>query len=482
VSVRVRFAPSPTGFLHLGGARTAIFNWLFARRHGGVFVLRIEDTDAQRSSDEVVRAILDGMAWLGMTPDEGPFFQTGNRAQHVADASRLLAAGKAYRCFCEAAALTAEREAAEKAGGGYMYPRRCLAIPRAESDARAAEGRPFVVRLQVPSGVTAWDDGVHGPTSFPNDVLEDLILLRTDGTPTYNLSVVSDDIAMRITHVIRGDDHISNTPKQLLIYHGLGQTPPAFTHLPLIFGTDKKRLSKRHGATSVLDYREAGFLAEALFNFLALLGWNPGDERQKMTREELIGAFDLAGVGKSGAVFDAAKLEWLNGLYIAELPRDRFVALARETLRSAGLWDDAYEGTRRDWFLRVLALIQPRAKTLASIPVEGRFFFSPTDELDYDTEGVRKHLGSDAIAPALRALSARWSALTPWEEATLESELRLVAETSGLSGGKLIHPVRLAVTGRTASPGLFEVVALLGKERTLGRIARLLDRHSAGLL
>ena len=482
MSVRVRFAPSPTGYLHLGGARTAIFNWLYARRHGGVFVLRIEDTDAQRSSDEVVRAILDGMAWLGMTPDEGPFFQTANRAQHVADAQQLLASGKAYRCFCEAGALTAEREAAEKAGGGYTYPRRCLAIPREESDARAAVGAPFVVRLQVPPGATAWDDGVHGPTSFPNEVLEDLILLRTDGTPTYNLSVVSDDVAMSITHVIRGDDHISNTPKQLLIYHGLSKTPPAFTHLPLIFGTDKKRLSKRHGATSVLDYREEGFLPDALFNFLALLGWNPGDERQKMTREELIAAFDLDGVGKSGAVFDAVKLEWLNGLYIAELSKEEIAAAARGALVSAGLWDDAYEGARREWFLRVLGLIQPRAKTLAAIPVEGRFFFLPTDELDYDADGVKKHLGPETIVPALRALSLRWAAVTPWEEGALEHELRGVAEECGLAGGKLIHPVRLAVTGRSASPGLFEVVALLGKDRTLARIARLLDRRSAGLL
>ena len=482
MSVRVRFAPSPTGFLHLGGARTAIFNWLYARRHGGVFVLRIEDTDALRSSDDVVRAILDGMSWLGMAADEGPFFQTAHRAQHVADALRLLAEGRAYRCFCEVETLAAEREAAEKAGGGYVYARRCRAIPRAESDARAAAGAPFVVRMQVPPGATAWDDGVHGPTSFPNEVIEDLILLRSDGTPTYNLSVVSDDIAMRITHVIRGDDHISNTPKQILIYHGLGRTPPVFAHLPLIFGTDKKRLSKRHGATSVLDYRTAGFLPDALFNFLALLGWNPGDERQKMTRAELIAAFDLDGVGKSGAVFDAAKLEWLNGLYVAELPPTEFEAAAREALRAAGSWDDAYAGARRDWFRAVLALIQPRAKTLPAIPVEGAFFFRTSDDLEYDADGVRKHLGADAIVPALRALGLRWAALAEWTEGPLESELRLVAEEHGLAGGKLIHPVRLAVSGRTASPGLFEVVALLGKERTLARIGRLLDRHATGLL
>ncbi len=482
MSVRVRFAPSPTGFLHVGGARTAIFNWLYARRRGGVFVLRIEDTDAQRSSDDVVRAILEGMAWLGMASDEGPFFQTRNRAQHVADAMRLLASGKAYRCFCAAETLRAEREAAEKAGGGYVYGRRCLAIPRAESDAAASAGVPFVVRLKVPQGVTVWDDGVHGKTSFPNEVIEDLILLRTDGTPTYNLSVVSDDVAMRITHVIRGDDHISNTPKQILIYDGLGTTPPVFAHLPLIFGTDKRRLSKRHGATSVLDYRASGFLPAALFNFLALLGWNPGDERQKMSRDELIAAFDLDGVGKSGAVFDATKLEWLNGSYVAELPREEFAAAAADALQTAGLWDDSYFGSRRDWFDQVLALLQPRTKTLTALPFEGRFFFDPSDALEYDRAGVTKHLGADATIAALRALSVLWAALPEWTTEALESTLRAAAEEKGLPGGTLIHAVRLAVTGRTASPGLFEVVAVLGRERTLARIGRLLGRHEAGLL
>ena len=482
VSVRVRFAPSPTGYLHVGGARTAIFNWLFARRNGGVFVLRVEDTDAERSSVELVRAILDGMAWLGMTADEGPFFQTASRPQHVADAMRLLAEGRAYRCFCDAKLLSGEREAAEKSGGGYLYGRRCLAIPRAESDARAAAGAPFVVRLQVPVGATAWDDRVHGLTSFPNDVIEDLILLRSDGSPTYNLSVVSDDVTMRITHVIRGDDHISNTPKQILIYEGLGQTPPVFAHLPLIFGTDKKRLSKRHGATSVLDYRDAGYLPDALFNFLAMLGWNPGDERQKMTRDELVAAFDLDGVGKSGAVFDVTKLDWLNGLYIAALPEAAFEAAARAALQASGLWNDAFETSRRPWFRGVLALIQPRVKTLAAIPAEGRFFFDPTDAFEYDAGALKKHWGDPAIAAAVREVARRWDALHDWSPVPLEAELRAVAEGRGLSAGKLIHPIRLAVTGRTASPGLFEVVALLGRERTRARIGRLLDSPASGLL
>jgi glutamyl-tRNA synthetase len=482
MSVRVRFAPSPTGFLHVGGARTAIFNWLYARGRAGVFVLRIEDTDELRSSDEVVRAILDGMAWLGMAPDEGPFFQSHNRSRHVADAHRLLASGKAYRCFCDAATLKVEREAAEKAGGGYVYPRRCLAIPREISESRAASGEAFVVRLVVPPGTTAWDDAIHGATSFPNAVLEDLVLLRSDGTPTYNLSVVSDDVAMRITHVIRGDDHISNTPKQILIYRGLGHEPPVFGHLPLILGTDKKRLSKRHGATSVLDYRDQGILADAMFNFLTLLGWNPGDERVKMSRDELVAAFDPGGVGSSGAVFDVAKLEWLNGLYVAALPREEFEVAARTALIAAEAWDDSFGTTRRAWFLEVLALLQPRAKTLAAIPIEGAYFFDRSVSIELDAAAARKHLAPDGIPAAVATLAERWDALPDWTVGALEASLRALAEVRGVGAGKLIHPVRLALTGRTASPGLFEVAALLGRELALARLRRMLDRHASGLL
>ena len=482
MSVRVRFAPSPTGFLHVGGARTAIFNWLLARREGGTFVLRIEDTDEQRSSDEVVRAILDGMGWLGMTPDEGPFFQTASRDRHVADARRLLARGAAYRCFCDAELLRAERDAAERAGTGYVYPRRCLAIPRDVSDSRASSGERFVVRLVVPPGTTAWTDLVHGPTAFPNDVIEDLVLLRSDGSPVYNLSVVSDDIAMRITHVVRGDDHISNTPKQLLIYRGLEAAPPEFGHVPLILGTDKKRLSKRHGATSVLEYRDQGFLPDAMFNFLALLGWNPGDERVKMSRRELIDAFDLSAVGTSGAVFDLAKLLWLNGHYITEMPDDLFEEAARRELSREGLWIDAYGGDRRDWLRAVLALLKPRVRTLGAIPAEGRFLFDPSDELDYDPGAVAKHLRGEAFPEAFAAVLARFAAVAAWSAAALETELRAVAEERGLSAGKLIHPIRLAATGRSASPGLFEILDLLGRERTLRRMSLLLDRFSRGLL
>jgi glutamyl-tRNA synthetase len=480
--MRVRFAPSPTGYLHVGGARTAIFNWLLARRHGGTFVLRIEDTDEQRSSEELVRAILDGMAWLGLDADEGPFFQTANRAQHVADARRLLEAGKAYRCFCDAAMLRAEREAAEKGGGAYVYPRRCLAIPREESERRGAGGEPFVVRLQIPPGATEWADLVHGTTSFPNEVLEDLILLRSDGTPTYNLSVVSDDIAMRITDVIRGDDHISNTPKQILIYQGLGVAPPRFGHLPLILGADKKRLSKRHGATSILEYRDLGYLPEAMLNFLALLGWNPGDERVVMSREEIVGSFDLAQVGKSGAVFDLTRLEWLNGRYIEAMSDEAFESAARERLEAGKVWQPAWDGAGRSWLRSVLALIKPRVRTLAAIAEEGRYIFDPSNELDYDSKLAAKHASGPAFPGPFRKLLESYEALPAWAAAPLEQTLRAMAEEYDLPAGKLIHPVRFAVSGRDATPGLFEVLELLGRERTLGRMRGFLERASTGLV
>lgn len=471
---RVRFAPSPTGFLHVGGARTAIFNWLYARRHGGVFVLRVEDTDAQRNSEEVVRAILDGMTWLGMHADEGPYFQSRFRERHAADARRMLADGHAYRCFCDAETIRAEREAAEKSGGTYLYPRRCRAIPAPESERRAGSGEPFAVRLKIPEGPLAWDDAVHGPTSFDGALLEDLVLLRSDGTPTYNLSVVSDDVAMSITHVIRGDDHVSNTPKQLAIYRALERTPPVFAHLPMIFGEDKKKLSKRHGAVSVLAYREAGYLPDAMFNFLALLGWSPGDDRQKMGREELVAAFDLDGVGKSGAVFDLKKLEWLNGQYLAALPAEAFEAEARVRLEAARLWDPSWAGERRTWFRSVLALIQPRVRTLDAIVSEGRYFFDPSDAFDYDADAARKHLALPGLRGILEDLLGRLDG-TAWDAPSLEALVRGVAESRGLGAGKVIHPIRLALTGRGASPGLFEVMELLGRDRSRARLVRVLE-------
>src|SRR3989441_2519811 len=335
--VRVRFAPSPTGFLHVGGARTALFNWLFARHHGGTFVLRIEDTDQERSTEESVRTILDGLTWLGIDWDEGPFFQSRNVQAHRALALRLLEERKAYYCFCSVAELEARRAAAEKAGAAWKYDRLCARLSPEEARPRLQAGEPAAVRFLVPEGSVSWDDLVHGPTSFESAVLEDIVLLRSNGSPTYNLSCVSDDIIMRVTHVIRGDDHISNTPKQILLYRAAGASPPLFGHLPLILGTDKKRLSKRHGAVSVTEYRDKGYLPEAMFNFLALLGWSPGEGREKLSRDEMIALFRLEDINRKGAVFDEQKLEWLNSQYINDLPPERIVALVRAALQAEGL-------------------------------------------------------------------------------------------------------------------------------------------------
>ena len=481
-AIRVRFAPSPTGFLHVGGARTAIFNWLYAKRTGGVFVLRIEDTDEARSSDDMVRAILDGMAWLGMTPDEGPFFQSRERARHLEDATTLVSGGHAYRCFCTPETLQADRAAAEKVGGGYRYPRTCLELAPEESDRRAAAGEPHAIRVRVPARPIAWDDAVHGPTSFDGATVEDFVIVRSNGTPTYMISVVSDDIAMGITDVIRGDDHLSNTPKQIVLYEALGATTPRFAHLPLILGADKKRLSKRHGAVSVLEYREAGYLADAMFNFLAMLGWNPGDGTEKFSREALIAAFGFDGVGKSGAVFDLTKLEWLNGQFIDDLSKAALVGEVRPHLERAGLWSEDYLGARAAWLGAVLALLQPRCRTLATFAGEGRPFLDPTDDLEYEDKPARKHLTGDDVTGLLSALRERFATSEPWAPEPLESNLRTLADERGVSAGKLIHPARLAVTGRGSSPGLFEVLELLGRKRTLARMDRLIGLLEAGVV
>ncbi|HXH28341.1 MAG TPA: glutamate--tRNA ligase, partial [Candidatus Polarisedimenticolia bacterium] len=420
----MRFAPSPTGYLHVGGARTALFNWLYARRHGGVFILRIEDTDRERSTEASVRTILDGLDWLGIEPDEGPFYQSRGVEAHRDLAGRLLASGHAYLCFCSQQQLDQRRRVAEAAGGAWRYDRACAGLDPAAARRRREAGEAAVVRFRVPEGTIAWDDGVHGATSFEAASVEDIVLLRSDGSPTYNLSCVADDIAMRVTDVIRGDDHISNTPKQILLYRAAGAAVPRFAHLPLILGPDKKRLSKRHGAVSVTEYRDRGYLPEALCNFLALLGWSPGDGRERMTREEMIAAFSLEGINRKGAVFDEAKLEWLNGQYINDLPAARLAALVRPALESAGLWRPQLDegGSERDWLLRLLETLKARSKRLTDFARDARPFLA--DEFDYDPEAVAKHLrggskggGPQAIADRMSALGEALGEVEPFSEA-----------------------------------------------------------------
>ena len=474
--IRVRFAPSPTGYLHVGGARTALFHWLLARQQGGVFVLRIEDTDRERSSDEMSRAILDGMTWLGLTWDEGPFHQADGIDRHKADVQRLLASGAAYRCFCTPESLQAKRDAAAEE---YRYDRTCLAVSREESDARAAAGEPYAVRFRVPDGATEWDDAVHGPTRFRNESIEDFIILRTDGTPIYNLAVVSDDVEMHITHVIRGDDHIANTPKQILLYQALGAPVPTFAHLPMILGGDGRRLSKRHGATAVGDYRERGILPQALNNFLALLGWNPGDEQEIMSMEELVQRFSLDRVNKKSAVFDHAKLEWMNGQHLAVTPPEELLPLVLPLLVEAGLVEASQAAAQREHLLDVVEQLKVRARTIPEMVPQAAVFLG--DRVEFDQAAVAKHWAdAEGTAGRLAVVRSALAAVQPWSREAIEGALRAAAETAGVGFGKLAHPLRLALTGGSASPGIDWVVHVLGRDRALARIDHARELLGAG--
>ncbi len=477
---RVRFAPSPTGYLHIGGARTALFNWLFARGRGGAFVLRIEDTDVGRSSAEMVGGILEGLRWLGLDWDEGPevggphapYFQSERLDRYRSAASDLVASGHAYYCYCAPETLQAKREAAEQQGEAWRYDRTCLRLTANEIAAREAAQAPRAIRFQVPPGDAGFHDLVHGPIAFDGDHIEDFVVLRSDHQPTYHLSVVVDDIDMAITDVVRGDDHISNTPKQVLLYRAFGKTVPRFAHVPLILGPDKKRLSKRHGATSVMEYQRMGYLPDAMVNFLALLGWGSGSADQEIfSRDELTRMFALEGISGGNAVFNPEKLDWFNAQYIARLSDAALTRELRPFLESAGLWSDALAGDRAAWFARVLALLRPRAKRLTEFAEQARPFFA--DPAEYDADAVKKHLGDAALPAHLDALVAALAAAEPWDEATTEAVLRTTADARGVKAGALIHATRIGMTGRAVSPGLFELLTLCGRPATLRRLAAL---------
>jgi glutamyl-tRNA synthetase len=461
----------------VGGARTALFNWLLARRHGGAFILRIEDTDVERSSDEMVDGILDGMRWLGLDWDEGPgvggphapYFQSERQDIYRQEVDRLVEQGSAYYCYCTPDEIKAKRDAAEAAGGAWRYDRTCERLTAAEVAEREREGRPRAVRIRVPNEPMAFDDLVHGRIEFDGSNLDDFIVMRSDGHPTYHLTVVSDDVRMKITHVVRGDDHISNTPKQLVLYRALGAAPPLFAHVPLILGSDKKRLSKRHGATSVMAYASQGYLPEAMVNFLALLGWSPGSgNREVFLREDLSETFSLEGISTGDAVFNVEKLEWFNQQHLMRLTPDALMVRLQPWFEAAGLWDPAFAGEKRMWFLSVLEQLKPRAKRLSEFAELGRYFF--VDELEIDDAAAARHLRADGMAEHLQALSTAFAALPSLDVSSAESALRGVAAARGVKAAALIHAVRVALTGRTASPGLFEVAALLGRERVLQRI------------
>jgi glutamyl-tRNA synthetase len=461
--LRLRFAPSPTGYLHVGGARTAIFNLLHARKHGGAMVLRIEDTDVERSKQHHAEQIVESLAWLGVTWDEGPFYQSDRLARYRERALELVARGAAYRCFCSVEELESERADAEAKNRQYRYSGRCRsAVPagRSESD-------PHVIRFRVEPGAIRFTDHIRGAVEFDGDLIDDFVLLRSDGNPTYHLSVVVDDIDMGITLVARGEDHLSNTPKHVLLFQAFDAAVPEFAHVSLILGPDKKRLSKRTGATSVEEYRTMGVLPEALFNFLLLLGWSPGGDREVLTRQEAEAEFDLGAVHRSAAVFDLEKLLWLNHQYIQQRRAEDLIPLLEPFLDVAA--DQGRLGT-------IIAMLQPRARTLREMADQATPFFLPDEDIEYDEEAVRKHVKGSDVAERLRALRDSWAALDAFDVTTIEESLRNLAETSGVSAAKIIHPLRLALTGRAASPPIFDVAAVLGKKRVLARIDRLVAK------
>ncbi|MBN1196344.1 MAG: glutamate--tRNA ligase [Candidatus Aminicenantes bacterium] len=481
-SVRVRFAPSPTGYMHVGGARTALFNFLFARRHGGRFLLRIEDTDRTRFQKEAMDEIFSSLEWLGLEWDEGPgregdvgpYVQSERAELYQRHARKLLESGHAYPCFCTPERLAAMRQEQERARlpGAGGYDRHCRNIDPEVAARRMAAGEPFVTRLKVPDDrLVTFHDEIRGDIATRSELLDDLVLLKSDGLPTYHLANVVDDHFMDITHVLRGDEWISSTPRHILIYEAFGWSLPVFAHLPVILAPGGGKLSKRHGAASVTDYRNAGFLPEALVNFLALLGWAPGEDREIMNREEMIAAFELARVSAKASVFDEQKLEWMNGQYLAR--RDPQTLLEPVTMiwREKG-WLESEAAADPDYRLAVIQLLQPRSRKITELAEQAAYFFN--DPQEYEAKPARKHLRAEA-APRLRRLVEELESLTAFSATGLENLYRRLAEEMALSAGKLIHPTRLALSGVGHGPGLFELMETLGRAATLRRMRAALE-------
>jgi glutamyl-tRNA synthetase len=460
--VRVRFAPSPTGHLHIGGARTALFNWLFARHHNGKFILRIEDTDRSRSTEEYIESIIESMKWLGLDWDEGPFRQTDRMETYRTYAYKLLEEGKAYRCYCTPEELEERRQKAMKEGKPPRYDRRCREI-------KETLDKPFAIRFKMPlEGETVVNDLVKGTVTFKNIEIEDLVILRSDGTPTYNFCVVVDDFEMKITHVIRGEDHLNNTPKQIHIYQTLGINPPEFAHIPMILGTDRARLSKRHGATSVLAYRDEGYLPEALVNFLARLGWSYGDQ-EIFTREELIKYFNLEQVGKANAVFNAEKLLWLNSEYIKLTPEERLFEFVKPFLVKEGYLK---ENVDIKWACRAIKSLKERCRTLKELAHAMRYYL--LDYVDIEPKAKEKYINEKTI-PILKEVTEKLSALEEFTQDKIEKIFMDIVNERGLKLGQVAQPVRVVITGSTVSPGIYEVLEIVSKEKAIKRLRRVID-------
>ena len=462
-NVRVRFAPSPTGALHIGGVRTALFNWLFARHHGGTFILRIEDTDQTRSTDESIRIILDGMKWIGLDWDEGPFRQTERMHIYQEHVDQLLKAGKAYRCYCTPEELEARRKKAMAAGKPPKYDRKCRSLTA------PVPGRTAAVRfLSSDEGQTIVRDMIRGAVTFENQQLDDLIIQRSDGLPTYNFAVVVDDVTMKISHVIRGDDHLNNTPRQIQLYEAFGYEPPQFAHLPMILGSDKTKLSKRHGATAVTEYIDLGYLPEALVNYLSRLGWSSGDQ-EIFTPQELIEKFSLDNVGKAPSVFNPEKLLWLNHHYIQQADPGRLAALVLDLLKKDGILKSEPE---TEWFKKLVKILTERSHTLVEMKTGAIPFL--VDEVTMDEKARAKHLTPD-VAPLLSELAGRLKSIDPFTHDEIEKVFNALVTEKAIKLGKLAQPVRVALTGGTVSPGIYDVIEVMGKDKTIKRIEAAID-------
>ena len=467
--VTVRFAPSPTGLMHVGLARTALFNWLFARRHSGRFILRIEDTDRARCKPEYIQDYLESLRWLGLNWDEGPHIQSERIELYQQHAQCLLDGGNAYRCYCTPERLEEMRREQQLRKQPPGYDRFCRGLSRERRTALEASGAASVVRFAMPlEGSTEFEDQIRGRIQFDNSTLDDFVILKSDGFPTYHLASVVDDHMMGITHILRGEEWISSTPRHILLYRAFAWSPPLFAHLPLILGKDRTKLSKRHGAASLIEYREQGYLPDALANYVALLGWSPGGDQEVLSRAEMIERFDFSAINPAPAIFDLDKLDWMNGVYIRALESERLGELALPFLQRAGLVAQQASREQQEYAGKVLSLEQERMKRLSDAPQLASFFF--VESVDYDERAVNKWLKRDYVPGVLQVLLERFSAMQPWDTATIEAEVRGLADKANRKASELIHPVRVAATGRTEGPGLFETLELIGRERVISRL------------
>ena len=479
-NIRVRFAPSPTGYLHIGGARTALFNWLFAKHYGGTFILRIEDTDRARSTHEAVEAIIDGMKWLGLDWDEGPekggeygpYFQTERLNLYREFVEKLLETGAAYYCYCSAEELADRRKKQFADGKPPIYDRKCLNLSETEKKKLGKEGKRPAIRFKMPDKLIVVQDLIKGSMEFESKLLSDFVITKSDGIPTYNFAAVIDDILMKISLVMRGDDHISNTPKQIAIYQALGVPLPEFAHIPMIMGPDNTRLSKRHGATSVMEFQRMGFLPEAVVNYIALLGWSPGTNQEIFPIKDLIKYFTLDKVSNHSAIFDMEKLNWFNNEYLKRLPDEKYVEMLQPFLKDAGYIELPLSEEKENWLRKVVSLMKSRVRNLKQFLEFGDYFFVENFTVEED---ATKILEQNGVRDILEHLVEILKGIKDWKEENIESEVREMANQLNLKGKQIIHPTRVSLSGKTVGPGLFLLMEVLGKETNIKRLEKTID-------